>query len=81
MDKKKKDLINRLKTFQGHAAGIEAMIEKDSPCDEIMLQLRALSSSLKRLQYKVLTSYVDECLEGDDGKERLLKMLDYIERN
>ncbi|HHX02779.1 MAG TPA: metal-sensitive transcriptional regulator [Tissierellia bacterium] len=78
---KKKDIINRLKTLQGHIGGIEAMVEKDESCDAIMLQLRALSSSLKRLQYKVLSTYVDECLEEEDGKKKLLKMLDYVGRD
>lgn len=77
----KKDIINRLKTLKGHLSGIEQMVEREESCDAIMLQLRALSSSLKRVQYKVLSHYVDECLEAEDGKKKLLKMLDYVERD
>jgi DNA-binding FrmR family transcriptional regulator len=62
----KKDIINRLRTIKGHIAGIEKMIEEDTKtCDDILLQIAAIRSSVHKVGLIILEEHAKDCLIGD----------------
>ena len=75
----KKDVINRLKTIKGHIAGIEKMIEEDTKsCDDILMQIVAIRSSVHKVGLLIVEEYAKECLlQGDEelSKEHVEKVL------
>lgn len=62
----KKDIINRLRTVQGHIGGIEKMIDEGKSCDDILLQIAAVKSSIEKIGYFLLQEHAVECIIKDD---------------
>lgn len=58
----KKDIIFRLRTIKGHIDGIEKMVEEGKTCDEILLQIAAIKSSIEKVGYSILENHAKECL-------------------
>lgn len=76
----KKDIINRLKTIKGHINGIEKMIEEDKSCDEILLQIAAIKSSIQKVGLIIMEDHAMECLLPDEHggpatKEQMEKLI------
>lgn len=68
MEQKRAKIINRLKTIKGHIAGIEKMIEEGKPCEDILLQITAVKSSVHKTGIAILEQDALGCLaEADDG--------------
>jgi DNA-binding FrmR family transcriptional regulator len=70
----KLDLLNRLKTIEGHVRGIQRMVEDDSYCVDILKQTKAIQRALDRFNSLVLERHLDGCvttaIRGDDAAER-----------
>ena len=45
-EEQKKALLNRLKRIEGQVRGIQAMIEKDAYCNDILIQSAAVSAAM-----------------------------------
>lgn len=63
----KKILKNRLNRIQGQIKGILNMVEDDRYCDDVLIQLSAVNSSIKSLANVMLEKHMKSCV-----KERLL---------
>ncbi len=80
-EEKKKKIVNRLRTIQGHISGIEKMIEEDRACEDILVQVGAIRSSISRVGMVILEDYAKECilLESEDidqdALDRVIGML------
>lgn len=55
-------LLQRLNRIEGQIGGIRKMLEGDSPCDEIIIQLNAARSGLQRIGQIVLEDHLDHCV-------------------
>lgn len=68
------DVLNRLKTAEGHIRGIERMVEDDVYCIEIIKQIQAVQAALGRVANLVLEGHLNSCVitavRGDDPNER-----------
>jgi len=65
----KKKIINRLKTIKGHIAGVEKMVEEGKACDDILLQIAAIKSSVHKVGLVIMEEHAMNCLLlDDDGK-------------
>lgn len=69
-EENKKKIINRLKTIKGHIAGIEKMIEDEKSCDEVLVQIAAIRSSVNKVGLAIMENNAETCLlsSSDDGK-------------
>jgi DNA-binding FrmR family transcriptional regulator len=72
MDKQEK--IRRLKTIEGHVRGIERMVEQDVYCIDLIRQIQAVQSALRKLSSLILDDHLHTCLiaavQGDEVHER-----------
>lgn len=79
MPDSKKQILNRLRTLQGHIGGVIAMIEEDQDCQDILLQMKAISASVSKVRGVIFEHHLDHCLklsEQDQAKVReVLKMI------
>jgi len=70
----KTDVINRLRSIQGHARGIERMVVEDDYCIDIMKQIKAVQKALDRVNVMILSNHLETCvttaIRNDDENER-----------
>lgn len=68
------DVLNRLKTVEGHIRGIERMVEEDAYCIDIIKQIQAVQAALGRVSHLVLDGHLNSCvitaIRGEDPDER-----------
>ena len=67
----KKALINRLSRIEGQVRGIKGMVEKDSYCPDILIQVSAVTSALNAFSRELLGNHIRTCVTKDilSGKE------------
>ena len=67
----KKNLINRLNRINGQVNGVKKMIEEDSYCNDILIQLSAIKNSVQSLSNELLDSHLRPCITKDLQKGNL----------
>lgn len=67
-------LLNRLKTIEGHVRGVQRMVEQDVYCIDIIKQTQAVRRALDTFNTLILERHLDNCvttaIRGDDAGER-----------
>lgn len=61
-DKEKERVINRLKRVEGQVRGLQNMIENDRYCMDILIQLSAVQSALKKVGFSVMERHAKTCM-------------------
>lgn len=61
----KKLIINRLNRIEGQIGGIRRMIENDAYCNDVLIQLSAVKSSVKSLSTYILENHLYTCVSRD----------------
>lgn len=82
-EEEKKKMLARLKRAEGQIRGIEKMVEEDTYCPDIMIQVAAVQSALNSFNRVLLTSHMHGCVaedirEGND--EAIDELADLVER-
>jgi CsoR family transcriptional regulator, copper-sensing transcriptional repressor len=67
-------VINRLSRIEGHVRAIKRMIEEGKPCPDVLIQLAAVRSAVKKTAQVVLEDHIESCLgqaaaKGDLSQE------------
>lgn len=63
----------RLATVEGHIKGIRKMLADDAGCTEVLLQLSAVTASLKKISKEILKGHLNHCVkESIEKGESLL---------
>ena len=72
-----KQVKTRLRNIIGHLEGIDNMIEEGRDCSEILVQLSAVNSSVKKLKSVILKDHVEHCIVDavQNGDEETIKKL------
>ncbi len=72
--KLRQDLLNRLKSVEGHVRGIQRMVEEDQYCIDILNQTDAIQKALQKIDVMILENHLESCvttaIRGDDAGER-----------
>ena len=61
----KKLISNRLNRINGQINGIKKMIENDSYCNDILIQLKAVENSIQSLSNYILENHLYNCVSRD----------------
>ena len=64
-EEQKKRLITRLKKAEGQIRGIEKMVENDSYCPDILIQVSAATSALNSFNKELLACHIRSCVAED----------------
>lgn len=71
-EKERNDLVKRLNVIEGQIKGIKQMLELDRNCDDILIQVSAVSKSLKSFGNSMLKSHLSTCvvekIKNDDNE-------------
>lgn len=75
--KEYKDLIHRLSRIEGQIRGIKGMVENDSYCTDILIQVSAVTSALNSFNKVLLANHIKSCVAQDirEGKEETVDEL------
>lgn len=70
----KRQLLNRLKSIEGHVRGIQRMVEEDAYCIDVIRQVHAVQKALEGVSSLTLETHLNTCvttaIRGDDVDER-----------
>ena len=61
----KKLINNRLNRIEGQIKGIKRMIQEDTYCKDILIQLSAIENSVKSLSNHILENHLYTCVAND----------------
>ena len=64
-------VINRLKRAQGQLAGVLRMLEEGRSCEDIVMQLSAVSRALDRAGFAIIATGLRQCLVESDGVDNV----------
>ena len=64
-EEEKKIITNRLSRIEGQIAGIKRMIEKNTYCNDVLIQLSAAKNSLKSLSNHILENHLYSCVYNE----------------
>ena len=67
-----KSLTNRLSRIEGQVRGLREMLQKDSYCTDILVQVSAVTAALNSFSKELLATHIRTCVadgirQGDDG--------------
>lgn len=73
----KKKLLNRLKRIEGQVRGLEAMIENDVYCNDILIQSAAVNAAINSFNKELLNAHIHTCVARDirEGKDEVIDEL------
>ncbi|MGB3905796.1 MAG: metal-sensitive transcriptional regulator [Anaerolineae bacterium] len=70
----KKEVLNRLRSIEGHVRGIERMVEKDEYCIDVINQTIAVQRALDKVNSLMLRNHLETCMtaaiRGEEPRER-----------
>ena len=73
-DKRKEDILRRLKSVEGHVRGIQRMVEEGQYCIDIINQSTAVQAALDKVNAMVLERHLQTCvsraIRSEDPAER-----------
>jgi DNA-binding FrmR family transcriptional regulator len=71
---RKRAIINRLKSIEGHVRGVQRMVDEDAYCIDIINQNLAVQRALEKVNSLILERHLQTCvttaIQGDDATER-----------
>ncbi len=70
-------LTKRLKVIEGQVRGVRGMIEENRYCADVLVQIAAVTNSLKSLGAEVLKSHLSTCVV-QNIKENNLEVIDEV---
>jgi DNA-binding FrmR family transcriptional regulator len=62
MDEKRKKILDRFKRIEGQLRGLQKMVENDGPCEDILIQVSAVTAAMKRAGAAVIQVYMEDCM-------------------
>ncbi|SDI64695.1 metal-sensing transcriptional repressor [Natribacillus halophilus] len=80
----KERIQNRLKRVEGQIRGLQQMVENDRYCVDVLVQITAVQSALKKVGYTLLEHHAKTCVVSDiqngNEKESIDELLKVIEQ-
>ena len=79
MNQNSEELINRLKSAEGHLRGVIRMVEEDVYCIDVMRQIQAVQAALNKISANILENHLNSCVitairgENPSDRERVLR--------
>jgi DNA-binding FrmR family transcriptional regulator len=80
----KRALIVRLRRIKGQIEGIEKMVEADTDCSDVLMQVVSARRALKSFSEEMIQSPLHECIEGaatpSESRRELHSLLTVLKR-
>ena len=80
-------VVARLKRIEGQVRGIMNMVQKDVPCEDILIQIGAAKSALHKTGQVILEGHLHHCVltgisqgNADDTLKKLARAIEQFSR-
>ncbi len=77
-------VLNRLARIEGHVRAIKRMVEEDTPCPDVLMQIAAVRSALNSVGRVILEDHIQSCMveavEKDDYKRALRDLKNSLDK-
>jgi DNA-binding FrmR family transcriptional regulator len=73
--KERTALVVRLRKIRGQLQAIETMVEADTDCSQVLMQVMASRSALKSFGDKLIQSHLHDCIEHAESQAESRKNL------
>ena len=57
-----KHVLKRINNIIGHLQGISSMVVEERDCSDVLIQLSAVSSSVRKLKVMILQDHIEHCI-------------------
>ncbi len=68
------NILNRLKSADGHLRGVIRMVEEDAYCIDVIRQVQAIQAALNKINSTILENHLNSCvitaIRGEDPEDR-----------
>ena len=73
----KKKLLNRLRRIEGQVRGLQAMVEADAYCNDVLTQSAAVNAAINAFNRELLAEHLRTCVTLDlkNGHEEIVDEL------
>ena len=73
----KKKLLNRLRRIEGQVRGLQAMVEADAYCNDVLTQSAAVNAAINAFNRELLAEHLRNCVTRDlkNGHEEIVDEL------
>ena len=73
----KKKLLNRLRRIEGQVRGLQAMVEADAYCNDVLTQSAAVNAAINAFNRELLAEHLRACVTRDlkNGHEEIVDEL------
>ena len=73
----KKKLLNRLRRIEGQVRGLQAMVEADAYCNDVLTQSAAVNAAINAFNRELLAEHLRTCVTRDlkNGPEEIVDEL------
>ena len=61
----KKKLLNRLRRIEGQVRGLQAMVEADAYCNDVLTQSAAVNAAINAFNRELLADHIRTCVADD----------------
>ncbi len=68
-------IINRLNRIEGQVRGIKSMIEKESPCNDVLNQVASIQSALNSVKKILFERHLRMCINQSEDSENKFEEL------
>jgi CsoR family transcriptional regulator, copper-sensing transcriptional repressor len=81
----KDELLERLKKIEGQMRGLQRLVSEDTYCIDIMTQISAVQSGLRKVAVRLLDDHMRHCvaeslLSGEDAGQKISEATAAVER-
>jgi DNA-binding FrmR family transcriptional regulator len=76
----KSDLHRRLRRIEGQVRGLQAMLDEDRECRDIVTQIAAATKALEQVGFRMLASGLTNCLQDPEKAARDGYPVEEVER-
>jgi CsoR family transcriptional regulator, copper-sensing transcriptional repressor len=74
MNPERKKIIDRLRRIEGQIRGLQRLIEQEAPCVDILTQVAAVTSAMKKTAGAIISTNMNNCLnEAAENQEKARK--------
>lgn len=79
-DEEKQKIVKRLNIIEGQVNGIKQMIVDDRYCDDVLIQLLAVTKSLKSIGNNIMKNHLSTCVveEIQNGNKEIIDEVMYL---
>lgn len=72
----KEDILERLRKIEGQLRGLQRLVTEDRYCIDILTQISAAESGLRKVAVKLLDDHIRHCVaeslaNGEDAEEKI----------